>query len=129
MPGGASGNTAWPTALVAAAGALGAVTRYRLGLALGYRSFPWATLGINLTGSFLLAVVLAGPASRWSTAVAAAVAVGFIGAYTTFSTFSYETVALIRDDRLTAAVAYVVVSLAGGVTASALGWLVGRSLA
>ena len=56
-------------------------------------------------------------------------AVGFIGAYTTFSTFSYETVALIRDDRLTAAVAYVVVSLAGGVTASALGWLVGRSLA
>lgn len=67
-----------PTVLVAVAGALGAVLRYRIGLAIGVRTFPWATLGINISGSFLLAFVLTGPAvSRWPTVTTTAVAVGF----------------------------------------------------
>ena len=57
-----------PTVLVAVAGALGAVLRYRIGLAVGVRTFPWATLGVNISGSFLLALVLTGPAvARWPT--------------------------------------------------------------
>ena len=86
-----------PTVLVAVAGALGAVLRYRIGLAVGVRTFPWATLGVNISGSFLLALVLTGPAvARWPTVTSTAVAVGFLGAYTTFSTFGYETFTLLR---------------------------------
>lgn len=118
------------TVLVAVAGALGAVVRYRIGLVVGVRSFPWATLGINISGSFLLALVLTGPAaSRWSTATSTAVAVGFIGAYTTFSTFGYETLTLVRADRTADAAGYVALSLVGGLAATALGYLLGRTLA
>lgn len=61
-------------------------------LAVGVQTFPWATLGINVSGSFLLAFVLTGPGvSLWSTVTSTAIAVGFLGAYTTFSTFGYET--------------------------------------
>jgi fluoride exporter len=119
-----------PTVLVAAAGALGAVVRYRIGLAVGLRSFPWATLAVNVSGCFLLAVVLAGPAAaRWSATTSTAVAVGFLGAYTTFSTFGYETITLVRADRTAAAASYVALSLAGGLAATALGYLAGRAVA
>ncbi len=118
------------TVLVGIAGAIGAVVRYRIGVFVGVRTFPWATLGINVTGSFLLALVLAGPAaSRWSPSTTASIAVGLLGAYTTFSTFGYETVTLVRDDRFTLAAAYVALSLAGGLAATALGYLAGRAVA
>ena len=118
-----------PTVLVAAAGALGAVLRYRIGLAVGVRAFPWATLGINLSGCFLLAAVLAGPAqARWGPTTTAAIAVGLLGGYTTFSTFGYETFTLLRTDRVADAVVYAAASLAGGLGASAAGYLAGRAL-
>lgn len=117
-----------PTVLVAAGGALGAVLRYRIGLAIGLRSFPWATLVVNVTGCFVLALVLAGPAAtRWSTTTGTAVAVGFLGAYTTFSTFGYETLTLVRTDRVPAAAGYVALSLVGGMAATALGYATGRA--
>jgi fluoride exporter len=118
------------TALVAAAGAVGAVVRYRIGMAVGLRSFPWATAIINIIGCFLLAFVLFGPlAARWSPATTAAVTVGFLGAYTTFSTFGYETFSLLRADRFGAAGAYVALSLLGGLGAAALGFVAGRAAA
>ena len=117
------------TALVAIAGAVGAVIRYRIGVAVGVRSFPWATLGINIGGCFVLALVLAGPgASRWSPAVATAVGVGLLGAYTTFSTFGYETFTLLRMGRTGAAFGYVALSLGGGLAATALGYVAGRAI-
>lgn len=123
-------GAAMPTALVAIAGAIGAVLRYRIGVAVGVRAFPWATLGINVSGSFLLAVVLAGPgASRWDTATTTAVAVGLLGAYTTFSTFGYETFTLLRTGRTAHAAGYVALSLVGGVAATALGYAAGRAIA
>ncbi len=119
-----------PTVLVALAGALGAVLRYRIGVAIGVRSFPWATLAINLTGSFVLAVVVAGPgADRWSSTTTTAVAVGLLGSYTTFSTFGYETFTLLRTDRPAAAGLYVAASLLGGLAATAAGYALGRSIA
>jgi CrcB protein len=117
------------TALVALAGAVGAVGRYRIGLAVGMRSFPWATLAINITGCFVLALVLAGPgASRWSPSTTTAIAVGLLGAYTTFSTFGYEAFTLLRTDRVAAAAAYMAVSLFGGLAATAFGYAAGRAL-
>lgn len=119
-----------PTVLVAIAGAVGAVLRYRIGVAIGVRTFPWATLAINITGSFLLAAVLAGPgANRWSDTTTTAVAVGLLGAYTTFSTFGYETFTLLRTDRPLHAALYVTASLVGGLAATAAGYAAGRTLA
>lgn len=94
---------------------------------MGVRSFPWTTLSINVVGSFLLAFLLAGPlAQRWSSTATLAVTVGFLGAFTTFSTFGYETVVLTRDDRLSAAAAYVAASMVLGLGAAALGYWLGR---
>jgi len=113
-------------ALVGAAGALGALTRYLIGTSIGIRSFPWATLGINVIGSFLLGLVLGGAGSRWSPTATTAVTVGFLGAFTTFSTFAFEATALVRADRAGAALAYVASSLLLGLGASAVGFLVAR---
>jgi CrcB protein len=114
---------------VAVAGALGALLRWRIGVAIGLRSFPWATLAVNVVGCFALALVLAGPpTSRWSPTTTTAVAVGLLGAFTTFSTFGYETFTLLRTDELARASAYVALSLGGGLAATALGWAAGRAL-
>lgn len=120
-----------PTAvLVALGGAAGALARYGIGVRVGARSFPWATVAVNLSGCFLLALVLGGlgPA-RWSASTTTAVAVGVLGAYTTFSTFGFETFTLLRDDRVATAAAYVALSVAGGLAATVAGWATGRSLA
>lgn len=114
---------------IAAAGAIGALLRWRVGVAIGVRSFPWATLAVNVVGCFALALVLAGPgASRWSPTTTTAVAVGLLGSFTTFSTFGYETFTLLRTDQPARAAAYVALSLAGGLAATALGWALGRAL-
>lgn len=114
---------------IAAAGAVGALLRWRVGVAVGIRSFPWATLAVNVVGCFALALVLAGPgASRWSPTTTTAVAVGLLGSFTTFSTFGYETFTLLRTDQPARAAAYVALSLAGGLAATALGWALGRAL-
>jgi CrcB protein len=116
--------------MIGLAGAAGAITRYGVGRAVGARTFPWATLSINVVGSFLLGVLLAGPGStRWSTTVTTALGVGFLGAFTTFSTFTYETDELLRDNRPAMAVAYVGLSLALGLAAGAIGYVVGRQMA
>jgi CrcB protein len=112
---------------VALAGAVGASTRYALAVAVGVRSFPWLTLGINVAGSFALAFLLVGPFSdRAPSPLTIGVTVGFLGAFTTFSTFSYEAVALARDDRLPAAAGYVAASTLLGLGAAALGYWLGR---
>ena len=113
--------------VVAIAGAAGAVTRYGIGRAVGERSFPWATLVINVTGSFLLGLVLGVAMARgWSPTVVAGLGTGFLGAYTTYSTFSFETFDLARQERVGAAAAYVAVSIACGIAAAGAGWAVGR---
>jgi CrcB protein len=119
----------WRASMVGLAGAAGAMARYGVNRAVGYRAFPWATLSINVAGSFVLGVLLAGPGARWSTTVTTAVGVGFLGAFTTFSTFTYETIDLVRADRTAIAVAYVMSSLVLGLAAAAAGYVVGRQAA
>ena len=85
--------------VVGAGGFFGAIARYLVGVGITSRyghSFPWATLVINVSGSFVLGVmatllfnqVLVNP--NWRLGVT----IGFVGAYTTFSTFEYESAAL-----------------------------------
>jgi CrcB protein len=115
--------------LVALAGALGAVARYSIGRAVGVTRFPWATLAINLSGSFVLAAVFTTVVHRRVSAdLATAISVGFLGAYTTFSTFAWETYDMGRTDRQGAATAYVTVSIVGGIAAAWLGHHVTRAI-
>ena len=112
---------------MAVAGAVGALTRFGVGTAVGIRAFPWATLGINVVGSFLLGLLLQAAPGRLGDDVRVALGVGFLGAFTTFSTFSYETVSMLRDGRAGAAVAYVAASLVLGIGAAAVGYAVGAA--
>ena len=113
--------------LLATAGAAGALARYGVGNAVGVRTFPWATLGINVVGSFLLGVLLQAAPGRLDDDVRVALGVGFLGAFTTFSTFSYETVAMVRDGRAATAALYVVASIVVGVGAAAVGYRIGAA--
>lgn len=115
--------------LVALGGAAGAVSRYAVAVALGARNLPWATFAVNISGALVLGVVLSlslrGP---WSPAATRAVAVGFLGAYTTFSTFAWEIFALGRDDRLLEAGLYAAASVAFGILAAGLGYRLAEAL-
>jgi len=114
--------------LVAVLGAAGALSRYAIGNAAGTTSFPWPTLAVNVAGCFALGVVLAVGAARWSPEVTTGVGVGFLGGFTTFSTFGVETQSLLRQERLGAAAAYVALSVVVGVAAAYAGTTLGRSL-
>jgi CrcB protein len=113
---------------VGVAGALGALLRHALGLLAGPVAWPWPTLGINVAGSFLLGLVTTWGAARFPSVVTAAAGTGFLGAFTTYSTFSVQTVSLVREGRLSAAGAYVALSLVLGVAAAAAGLAVGVAL-
>ena len=116
---------------IALGGAAGSVARYLLGTLLAPRAhgFPWGTLAINVSGSLLLAFLLTyraapGPPSP----VAAGLATGFCGGYTTFSTFSAETVALMNAGSYARAGAYAAASVVLSVGAAVLGAALARLL-
>jgi len=101
---------------VAAGGAVGAVLRHFVnGLSLSWfgSGFPWSTLFLNILGSFLMGVLVETSALAWSPspAVRAMIAVGFLGALTTFSSFSLDTATLYGRGALFPVFAYVVASV------------------
>jgi CrcB protein len=107
---------------VAAGGALGAALRYYLGGTVLSRiatPFPVATFVINITGSFILGFFLTITSERvtFSPHLRLAVAVGFVGAYTTFSTFEYETLRLIEERGMALALLNVILSVTVGFVA------------
>lgn len=120
-----------PLLLVAAGGALGAVARQVIGAWMQGRvpaGFPWGTLLVNTAGSLLLGGFLsAWERMAWSPDVRALVAVGFLGAFTTFSTFSFETLALAQRGEWVRAAAYVLASVTLGLLGVAVGLLLGSA--
>lgn len=102
--------------LVFAGAAVGATLRYAAGR-LVRRTFPWATLAVNVVGSFVLGCVAGA-----SPDLVALIGTGLCGGLTTYSTFSYETVRLTEDGRYRQAFANVAASLTAGVAAAALGY-------
>lgn len=121
-----------PHLAISAGAILGANARYLVGLwtAPWSTGFPWGTLAINLSGSLLLGFYLALVTERFTGRATTRlfVATGFCGAYTTFSTFSYETVALAQRGAVGLAAAYVVASVVGGLLAVAAGTLAAHAL-
>ncbi|MED1204694.1 fluoride efflux transporter CrcB [Heyndrickxia acidicola] len=112
---------------------IGALLRYWIGLAVGqwqHPNFPVATLMINLIGSFALAWLTTFVFKRnlIHSHLAAGLGTGLIGAFTTFSTFSVETVNLIHASRWGAAILYVMLSLWGGLAMSYLGFRLGSRI-
>ncbi len=113
---------------IAAGGALGAVARFgvvsgadRLGLA-----FPWGTLLVNVAGSLLIGILLGALAqhARFDDVVRPFLVVGVLGAFTTFSAFSMETLLLLADARWLPAIGYVVASVVLCVLAAWAGYRV-----
>jgi CrcB protein len=119
--------------IIGAGGFLGAITRYGVAVWIGERwgrGFPLGTFVINVTGSlvigflmpFLTERVVANP--QWRLFLA----VGFLGAYTTFSTFEFETGTLVRDGEWVIATMNVLLSVLVGFAALKLGEAAARSL-
>jgi CrcB protein len=111
------------------AGALGSVLRYAVDQVVrgrGRSDFPSGILVVNVSGSLLLGLVVGsslhhGVSPYWVTVAGT----GLIGAYTTFSTFAFDTHALLERGRWRPALANVVVSLGAGLGAAALGLALG----
>jgi CrcB protein len=118
---------------IAIGGAFGAVSRYgvTLGAArLGATGFPYATLTVNVIGSFLIGLFVAwlGGRTEINPALRPLIQVGFLGALTTFSTFSLDALILIEQGRFTQAGLYIAASVLVCLAACFIGLLAGRSL-
>ena len=102
---------------VAAGGALGAVGRYLVMVQVGHwlgSGFPFATLAVNVVGSFLLGLLIEVSALAWSPApeLRALLVVGVLGAFTTFSTFSMDVALHVERGALALSAVYILASVA-----------------
>lgn len=114
-------------------GAAGAISRYAVALWVGQRwgrSFPLGTLAVNVSGCFLIGLLMTLFLEKYmvSPEWRMFLVVGFLGAYTTFSTFEYETGALLGDGELLWAGLNIILSVAFGFAALKLGELIARSV-
>ena len=118
--------------LICFAGALGTGTRYLTTIWAAQRfgsAFPYGTLIVNLAGCFLIAFLLQlALAQGWSQAVRGAVAIGFLGGLTTYSSFNYETMALAQQGSMAAAALNLGATVLGGFASGALGLVAGQRL-
>lgn len=122
------------TALLIAAGAVvGAPLRYVTDVLIQHRHdgvFPWGTLAVNVVGSFLFGLLVsAATGGSVAEGIVASAGIGFCGALTTFSTFSYETLRLLENGARFYAFANVGISVVSGFGAVVLGWTIGAALA
>jgi CrcB protein len=111
---------------VAVAGAAGVLARYWLSNTAEGERLLWTTAAINLVGSFALGVVVV--VGWWTPEARTAVGAGLLGGFTTYSTFSVQAVVEADGGRWGTAVAYVLVSVVGGIAAAAAGYALARSL-
>lgn len=116
-------------AAVAAGGALGASARWLAGKWLApTQPFPWGTLTVNLTGCMIMGVLVGSGFQTRPGALRVFACTGFLGAFTTMSAFSAESVELFESGRRAAGAVYVSVSLLGSLAALAAGLILGRWL-
>lgn len=118
-----------PLVWIALGGAAGSVARALVGLALRSQ-FPWANLLINVTGSLLIGWLMArlGPAESGTAAsLRSLLVVGFCGGFTTFSTFSWQTLEQMQKGQWGGATANVLLSVSLCLLATWLGFRLGRA--
>jgi CrcB protein len=112
--------------LVAIAGAGGVLLRYGISSGFHGDALPWATVAINVVGSFLLGLVVV---AHWaSPETRTALGVGFLGGFTTFSTFSVQAILDVDAGEPMRALVYVLASVLLGIAAAAAGYYLGRAV-
>jgi CrcB protein len=119
--------------MVGIGGAVGSVLRFWVSSHLGERigtRFPYGTFAVNITGSFLIGFIVTLLASKanWDPNWRYLIPIGFIGGYTTFSAFEYETLRSVQDGNILVAALNVILSVTLGFAAVWLGTVAGRSL-
>jgi|SRR5271163_1300268 len=119
--------------MVGIGGCLGSILRFWLGSYIGGKlgtRFPYGTLVINVSGSFLLGIVFALLTARasWSPNWRYLLLIGFIGGYTTFSSFEFETLRMIQDGQTGLGLLYVATSVAIGFVAVWGGMIAGKAI-
>ena len=115
-------------------GCLGSILRFWLGTYIGSKMgsrFPYGTFVINVTGSFLIGLIFAllTVKTQWSPNWRYLIPIGFIGGYTTFSSFEYETLRSIQDGQIGLGLLYVATSVVFGLVAVWGGMIAGRAIA
>lgn len=115
--------------VIAAGGGAGSLARWGLDRVIAGTTYPWATFTINLSGCLLIGLLMAFVLELWSQRryVRPLVGVGFLGGFTTFSTFALETRGLAASSHALLAVVYVVASVSLGLLAAMAGLLGGRA--
>ncbi|MBX3266116.1 MAG: fluoride efflux transporter CrcB [Acidobacteria bacterium] len=126
-------ETATKMLFIGAGGALGAVARYLINispLAGLFEKFPFPTFFINVSGSFLIGFFLILLTDKWEVSdhLRMAIIVGFLGAFTTFSTFEMEIYGLIKERQLVTAFLYLFLSVAIGFIGLVGGIFLGRRI-
>jgi CrcB protein len=117
--------------IVFGAGGTGCVVRYLIAIALGRRDFPYATLIVNLVGSFLIAFILELALLRKGIPanVQLALTTGFMGGFTTYSSFNFETTRLVLDGHAARGIVNIGATLLGAFAAGLLGLWLARKIA
>jgi CrcB protein len=119
--------------MVGVGGCLGSILRFWLGSYIGNKMgtrFPYGTFVINVTGSFLVGLVFAllTVKTQWSPNWRYLIPIGFIGGYTTFSAFEYETLRTMQDGQIGLGLLYVAASVVVGFVAVWGGMIAGRAI-
>jgi CrcB protein len=122
-----------PLLIVCLGGALGSGARYLVSSWFAHTiasDFPWGTLAVNATGSFLIALILhlAGSTGAIGPEARLFLTTGVMGGFTTYSAFNYESTELFRGGAWNVGVAYVALTVLGCMVAGLLGLIVARDL-
>ena len=110
--------------LVGLGGSIGSMVRYAASFLIRSKLFPYATLSVNITGSFIIGLVFAmgiketGLSNNWKLFLAT----GICGGFTTFSAFSLENMGLLQTGKIGMAVTYILVSIVLGILATFVGY-------
>lgn len=119
--------------IIGIGGFLGAIARYVVSAWIGQRwgrSFPLGTFAINVSGSFLIGLLMSLFTERFmvNPQWRLFLTVGFLGAYTTFSTFEYETGSLLRDGEWLVAASNIGLSVVAGFAALKIGEIISKAI-
>lgn len=104
--------------LVAIGGALGACLRYIVILWIPTEGFPWSTLSVNLIGSFILGIIVGLSSNHFlGEKMTLLIATGILGAFTTMSTYSIDTITLWKNERFIAIIYIITTAIIGPILA------------